>query len=83
MYPGKNDLDVCRSTDIMTCDPGDLVDLQDVHIDTSRPVFERMNAFLKQVGNPYLFKVDGVVVKVNFSGDRPLASTLAGLLMLQ
>ena len=27
MYSGKTDLDFCRSTDIMTCDPGDLVDL--------------------------------------------------------
>ena len=82
MYPGKNDLDICRSTDIMTCDPGDLVDLQDVHIDTSRPVCERMNTFLKQVGNPYLFKVDGMVVKATYlpQSNRRLCDTLPGLL---
>jgi hypothetical protein len=59
----QTDLEKCRNRDILSCNPDDLVDLQDVHIDTSRPVRERMEDYLKQVGNPYLFKVDGLIVK--------------------
>lgn len=73
----------CAHADINTCDPKDLVDLQNVTIDTSLPVSQRIIQFLHQVRNPYLFKVDGVVVKVHFGGDKPLASTLAGLLISQ
>ena len=79
----RQSLKQCAHADINTCNPGDLVDLQDVTIDTTLPVSRRISQFLHQVHNPYLFKVDGVVVKVHFGGDRPLASTLAGLLMRQ
>lgn len=73
----------CARADINTCDPGDLVDLQNVTIDTTLPVPQRISQFLHQVHNPYLFRVDGVVVKVHFGGGKPLASTLAGLLISQ
>ena len=41
-----------------------------------------MNTFLKQVGNPYLFKVDGMVVKATYlpQSNRRLCDTLPGLL---
>lgn len=73
----------CAHADITTCDPRDLVDLRNVTIDTTQPVPQRLSQLLDQVHNPYLFKVDGVVVKVNFSGGKRLASALAGLLIPQ
>ena len=71
-----------RAADLMTCDPGVLADLRDVQIDTARPVRERMVSFLQQVGNPYLFKVDGLIVRVVFSpgSGRSLMDALTALI---
>lgn len=62
-------LEECRSADLMTCDPDELRDLCDVHIDTSRPVQERITNFLQQVGNPYLFRVDGLIIKAVYPSN--------------
>ena len=63
----QRNLELCRNMDVKTCDPDMLVDLQDLHIDASRPRSERMEAFVQQVGNPYLFKVDGLVIKAVYA----------------
>ena len=75
-------LDRYRAADLMTCDPGVLADLRDVQIDTARPVRERMVSYLQQVGNPYLFKVDGLIVRVVFSpgSGRSLMDALTALM---
>ena len=73
----------CANADIATCDPSKLVDLKKLTIDPALPVSDRMNRFLEQVRNPYLFKVDGIVVKVHFAGAKPLSASLAGLLIPQ
>ena len=82
MIPSKAALDRYRAADLMTCDPGVLADLRDVQIDTARPVRERMVSFLQQVGNPYLFKVEGLIVKAVFSpgSGRSLIDTLTALM---
>ena len=83
MIPSKASLERYRAADLMTCDPGVLADLRDVQIDTSLPVRERMVSYLQQVGNPYLFKVDGIVVKVSYlpQANRRLSDALPGLLI--
>ena len=73
----------CAHADINSCNPKELVDLQNVTIDTNLPVSQRFEQLLSQVHNPYLFKVDDVVVKVNYSGNKRLTNTLAGLLIPQ
>ena len=74
----RTNLEQCRSADLMESDPDGLVDLKDVRIDTSRPVRERMEDFVRQVGNPYLFKVDGLIIKTVFPSNavRRLADCL-------
>ncbi|MBR5293616.1 MAG: hypothetical protein IKU31_02485 [Oscillospiraceae bacterium] len=71
-------LEQCRNADLQTCDPDALVDLRDISIDVTRPRSERMDAFLRQVHNPYLFKVEGLVVKAVYlpQASRPLADAL-------
>ena len=83
MFGSKNSLEQYRKTDIMACDPNMLVDLREVEIDTSLPVHKRMEQFLRQVGNPYLFKVDGIVVKASYlpQANRRLSDALPGLLI--
>ena len=83
MIPSRAALERYRAADLMTCDPGGLADLRDVHIDTARPIQERMVSYLDQVGNPYLFKVDGLVVKASYlpQANRRLSDALPGLLI--
>ena len=83
MIPSRAALERYRAADLMTCDPGVLADLRDVQIDTSLPVRERMVSYLGQVGNPYLFKVDGIVVKATYlpQANRRLSDALPGLLI--
>ena len=82
MIPSSAALDRYRAADLMTCDPGVLADLRDVQIDTARPIRERMVSFLQQVGNPYLFKVDGLIVRAVFSpgSGRSLIDALTALM---
>ena len=83
MIPSRAALERYRAADLMSCDPGGLADLRDVQIDTSLPVRERMVSYLGQVGNPYLFKVDGLVVKASYlpQANRRLSDALPGLLI--
>ena len=71
---------LCRQADILTCDAENLVDLKDVDVCAGLPLPQRTEQYLEQVGNPYLFRVDKLIVKVSFSGNRDLQSSLAGLM---
>jgi len=46
-----------------------LKDIRSVSIDTSQPVQERVRSFIRQIGDPYHYKVGDVVVTVSYSGD--------------
>ena len=82
MFENKKALEQYRNTDIMACDPDMLVDLREVHIDTALPVQKRMERFVQQVGNPYLFKVDGLIIKTVYLPDAKnrLCDSLCDLL---
>ena len=73
-----------QHADLMNCDHDELVDLKDIRIDTSQPVPERMAAFLSQVRNPYLFKVDGLIVKAVYLPDAKcrFSEAISALLLL-
>ena len=43
-----------------------LVDIASVHIDTTLPAAERMENYLQQVKNPYLFRSGNTIVRVRF-----------------
>ena len=58
-----------KPPELMTCDPNELVDLCDIRIDPSLPLQERMAAYVRQVGDPYLFKVDGLVIRAVYQPD--------------
>lgn len=60
-----------KDVDIRTVDKNQLVDLNSVVIDESRPVRERMASFVQQIGNPYCFRVGDVAVKVVYKENGP------------
>ena len=54
-----------------------LADLQDIHIDATSPIAERLSAFLAMVKNPYHFRYGNVPVSISFVADgEPLEKLL-------
>ena len=43
-----------------------LTDIRALKVDTSKDIHKRVSRFIDSVGNPYLFKADGVTVRVCF-----------------
>lgn len=60
-------LEEMKNQDIRKVDRKDLKERSSVQIDEKLPRKERLCQYLKQMGNPYCYLDDGVVVKVSFS----------------
>ena len=72
------ELKKCSAADFSSAEV--VADLREVQIDASKPVAERVESFLVQVGNPYLFKVGDVTVKVSYKDEKELSASLITLL---
>ena len=48
-------------------------EISSIKIDRRKPTNERILDFLKQVKNPYVFKVNGKFVRMSFSEKGPTA----------
>lgn len=62
-------LEEMRSVDVRTVDRDQLVDVTRIRIDEGLPEEERVREFVRQVKNPYCFRVGNVVVKNVYSND--------------
>ena len=62
-------LEELKSVDIRTVKPEDVADIQQIKIDGTLPQQEMRKEFIRQVGNPYCFRVGKVIVKSSYSGD--------------
>ena len=60
-------LEEMMDVDVRTVSRDDLVDIRDVVIDQDQPKEERIKSFIRQIRNPYCFKVGNVVVKTVFA----------------
>ena len=58
-----------KNVDVRTVDRDRLVDINEIEIDDSLPPKERAAEFLRQIKNPYCFRVGTVVVKNVCSDD--------------
>ena len=72
------ELKECSAADFSSAEV--VTDLREVQIDASKPIPERVESFLTQVGNPYLFKVGDVTVKVNYKDEKELSASLVTIL---
>ena len=79
----QTELNCLKNADIKQCEPDQLVDLKSVSIDKNLPVSERMRSFVKQIKNPYLFKVDDITVKVEFSSGKSFEDSLLTFLLAE
>ena len=66
-----NDITSMKDVDIRSVDKSNLVDLDTIHIDSTKPVQERIQSFLQQIQNPYCFRIGEVAVKVNYRPEGP------------
>ena len=75
------DIKTPRNVDISTCNANELVDLRSVKTNRKMPLNRRADDFIAQVGNPYLFKVDDVVVKVEFGDGKDFSEILTDVIL--
>ncbi len=62
-------IDEMKAVDVRTVDPETLVDVTEIVIDESLSKEERAAEFVRQVKNPYCFRVGNMVVKNVYSND--------------
>ncbi len=58
-----------KNVDVRTVDPETLVDVTKIVIDGRLSRKERIAEYLRQVKNPYCYRVGDVIVKNSFSND--------------
>ena len=63
-------LEKLEDVDIQSVHKSSLTDIKNVKIDTSLERSERVSDFLAQIGNPYCFLCDGIIVKICFSDTK-------------
>lgn len=76
-----NDLKCLRNADISACNADELVDLRNVEVNPKASLNRRADDFIAQVGNPYLFRVDDVVVKVEFGDGKDFSEILTDVIL--
>jgi hypothetical protein len=64
-------VDDMRNVDIRAVNKNSLIDLNSVKIDETRPIPERIADFVKQIQNPYCFRIGDVAVKVVYKAEGP------------
>ena len=66
-------LNRCKNMKLDDINPDDVDELSSIKIDRRKSSDERILDFLTQVKNPYVFKVNGKLVRINFSENGPTA----------
>ena len=62
------EIDIMKNMEINQTNP-DLMELTEIQIDESLPKQERILDFIKKIRNPYCFKCNGVIIKLEFSNE--------------
>ena len=60
-------LERCKNVKIEDINPDDIDEISSIKIDRRKPSNKRILDFLTQVKNPYVFKVNGRLVRFSFS----------------
>ena len=76
-----NNLKMLRNADVCGCNADELIDLRTVKTNRKMPLSRRADDFIEKVGNPYLFKVDDVIVKVEFGNGKDFSEILTDVIL--
>lgn len=60
-------LEAMKNVDVKTVDPSTLVDVDQVKVNTELSQKERLIDYIRQIKNPYCFKVGKMIVKLSFA----------------
>lgn len=66
-------LNRCKNIKLEDITLDDVDDIKDIKIDRRKSSNERILDFLTKVKNPYVFKINGRLVKMNFKENGPSA----------
>lgn len=66
-------LNSCKNIKLEDINPDDVDEISSIKIDRRKPSNERILAFLSKVKNPYVFKINGRLVRMSFSENGPTA----------
>ena len=66
-------LERCKNIKLDDINPDDVDEISSIKIDRRKPSNERILDFLTQVKNPYVFKINGKLVRMSFSENGPSA----------
>ncbi len=66
MYTQK-ELEAMKNVDVRTVNPAALRDIRDVKVNTALPKAERIQDYIRQIGNPYCYRHGKYVVKISFT----------------
>lgn len=58
-----------QAVDIRTVKPEDVVDIQHIKIEEGLSQQEKRREFIRQVKNPYCFRVGKIIVKGSYNGN--------------
>ena len=63
----------CKNMKLEDINPDDVDEISCIKIDRRKPCNERILDFLTLIKNPYVFKVNGRLVRIRFSENGPTA----------
>ena len=72
----REELKAMSEMDVRSIDREKLIDIKTVNIKTELPDKERMSDFIEQIGNPYCYLCNGMVIKTRFAGKQSLEDCL-------
>ena len=71
----------CRNVDLDDVKLEDVDEITDIKIDRRKPSGERILGFIMKIKNPYVFKVNGRMVRIRFSDtDKTAEDCLTNVL---
>ena len=70
-----------KAVDIRTVHPEELVDITKLSIDRFLEGDDRKTEFIRQVKNPYCYRVGNIIVKSSYSGDATLTERFQELVL--
>lgn len=68
-------LEKCRNVNINEVDANDIEDISNINISKRKSSKDRILDFLNNTSNPYIFKVNGKLVKIEFSNNNKTAES--------
>ena len=78
----KTDLKMLQNADIESCKKNSLADIKNINLEADQPSVSKMKSFVEHVGNPYLFKVGEIAVKLEFEGGVSFNKAFANLIRI-